>query len=323
VSALLGLDPETYQPHRLHSPERQFPETNCYTDLWIELLHAQGFEPLAMLAFCVSVDFEGDQWTFFKPPPEDLARLYGLEVQEFVVYRSLPEHIVEQLELGRTVIVEADAFYLPDTAGRSYREQHEKSSVAVESIDVEHERMRYFHNQGYYEVAGDDYRNALRVGRQFSVDVLPPYIEFVRGDRLSSCPADELRTVAAELLDVQVARIPKQNPVSRFGVRLVDDLPHLLEDEPAYHLYAFATVRQCGAAWDAASAFLGWLANGEDETVARAADLFASLAGAAKTLLFKLARASATGKPLDPAPAIGEMAATWDEAMRHLGSRRA
>src|SRR4029077_6486163 len=118
VPALLGLDPKTYRAHQLHSPERQFPETNCYTALWIELLHAQGFEPLAMLAYCVTVDFEGDQWTFFKPPPEDLARLYGLEVQEFVVYRPLPKHVLEQLELGRTVIVEADAFYLPDTAGR-------------------------------------------------------------------------------------------------------------------------------------------------------------------------------------------------------------
>jgi hypothetical protein len=321
VPALLDLDPAAYRPHALHSPERQFPETNCYTDLWIELLHAQGFEPMAMLAYCVVVDFEGDQWTFFKPPPEDLARLYGLEVQEFVVYRSLPEHILEQLELGRTVIVEADAYYLPDTAGRSYREQHEKSSLAVESLDAELERMRYFHNQGYYEVDGDDYRNALRLGREFSVDVLPPYIEFVRGDRLAACPPDELRNVAAELLEVQVARIPGENPVRRFGARLTEDLVHLLENEQAYHLYAFATVRQCGAAWDAASAFLAWLADGEGGATAAASESFVDLAAAAKMLLFKLARASATGRPLDPAAAIDEMAATWDQAMRLLGER--
>jgi len=321
MPALLGLEPATYRPHELHSPERQFQETNCYTDLWIELLHAQGFEPLAMLAFCAVVDFEGDQWTFFKPPPEDLARLYGLEVQEFVVYRSLPEHILEQLDLGRSVIVEADAYYLPDTAGRSYREQHEKSSIAVESLDVEGERMRYFHGPGYYEVDGDDYRNVLRLGREFSVDVLPPFIEFVRSDRLAGCPPEQLRGVAAELLDVQIARTPVQNPVSRFGGRLTDDLPHLLENEQAYHLYAFATVRQCGAAWDAASSFLVWLAAGEDGETARAAEVFASLAGAAKMLLFKLARASATGKTLDPAPAIEDMAATWEQAMRLLGGR--
>ncbi len=319
MPALLGLDPETYRPHELHSSERQFPETNCYTDLWIELLHAQGFEPLAMLAYCVSVDFEGDHWTFFKPPPEDLARLYGLEVQEFVVYRSLPEHILEQLELGRSVIIEVDAFYLPDTAGRSYREQHEKSSIAVESLDLVGERMRYFHGLGYYEVAGDDYRNALRIGREFPPDVLPPYIEFVRSDRLTPCPPGELRGVAAELLDVQLARTPVENPVSRFGTRLSDDLRQLLANEQAYHPYAFATVRQCGAAWDAASSFLAWLAEGEDETTAAASVAFADLAGAAKLLLFKLARASDTGRPLDPGPAIEKMGATWEHALQLLG----
>ena len=322
MPALLDLDPAAYRPHALHLPDRQFPETNCYTDLWIELLHARGFEPLAMLAFCIPVDFEGDQWTFFKPPPEDLVRLYGLEVQELVVYRSLPEHLAAQLELERTVIVEVDAYYLPDTAGRSYREQHEKSSIAVDSLDAAGERMRYFHNQGYYEVAGADYRNVLRVGRDFSTDVLAPYVELVRGDRFSACPPEALHTVAAELLDAQLARVPDDNPVERFGASLTNDLPDLLDDQQAFHLYAFATLRQCGAAWDTAAAFLTWLANGEQSALADAGQAFAGLAADAKILLFRLARASATGKPLDSAPAIGELAVRWDRAMSLLGVSR-
>jgi hypothetical protein len=321
MPVLLGLDPAAYRPHALHLPDRQFPETNCYTDLWIELLHAHGFEPLAMLAYCVAVDFEGDQWTFFKPPLEDLTRLYGLEVQELVVYRSLPEHIAAQIELGRTVIVEVDAYHLPDTAGRSYREQHEKSSIAVESIDTVQERMRYFHNQGFYEVEGEDYRNALRVGREFSPDVLPPYVELVRGDRLPPCPAEALRPVAEQLLEVQLGRVPHDNPVERFGMSLAEDLPRLLDDQQAYHLYAFATIRQCGAAWDTASAFLAWLADGADGTVAEAGEAFGAIAAGSKTLLFRLARSSATGRPLDPGPAIAELATGWDRAVRLLGAR--
>jgi Domain of unknown function (DUF1839) len=321
VPVLLGLDPAAYRPHSLHLPDRQFPETNCYTDLWIELLHAHGFEPLAMLAYCIPVDFEGDQWTFFKPPLEDLVRLYGLEVQELVVYRSLPEHVASQLELGRTAIVEVDAYYLPDTAGRSYREQHEKSSVAVESIDTVRERMRYFHNQGFYEVEGEDYRNVLRIGREFSADVLPPYVELVRGDRLPACPPESLRSVAAELLDVQLGRLPRDNPVERFGASLAEDLPRLLDDQQAYHLYAFATIRQCGAAWDTAAAFLAWLSDGEDGEIAEASAACAELAAGSKTLLFKLARASATGRPLDPAPAIAELSTCWDRAVGLLGAR--
>ena len=71
-----GLGPDTYKPHALHQPERMWPETNCYVDLWIETLHAFGSEPEAMLGFTLMQDFEGDQFTFFKVPLEDLeARL--------------------------------------------------------------------------------------------------------------------------------------------------------------------------------------------------------------------------------------------------------
>ena len=48
----------------------------------IELLHACGYEPTALFAHIVRMDFEGDQWTFFKPPPEDLEQLYGVDIHE-------------------------------------------------------------------------------------------------------------------------------------------------------------------------------------------------------------------------------------------------
>jgi hypothetical protein len=317
VKALLDLEPTTYVPHLLHSPDRAFPETNCYTDLWIELLHGLGHEPMAMLAYCVSVDFEGDQWTFFKPPPADIERLYGAEIQEFVVYRPLPDHVFEQIALGRIAIVEVDGFYLPDTRGRSYREQHEKTSIAIEAIDREQQRLRYFHGRGYFELEGDDYRNALRIGREFSPDVLPPYVEFVRRDRLTPVSPADLRTVAGELLAVQVERRPRENPVRRFGERLAIDLPVLfVGDEEIYHAYAFATVRQCGAAWETAASFLRWLAAPGDPPPAATA--FDSLASQCKTLLFKLARAAASRRTFDVSPAIEEMASSWDIAMEEL-----
>jgi Domain of unknown function (DUF1839) len=318
VNALLGLDPDSYTPHALHNVERGFPETNCYTDLWIELVHAYSLEPLAMLAYATCVDFEGDQWTFFKPPPADLERLYGMEVFEFMVYRSLPEHIEEQISLGRPVIVEVDSYYLPDTAGRSYELQHEKSSVAVEAIDSDGRRLRYFHGPGFFELSGDDFDNALRIGREFSVDVLPPYIEFVRLDRLAACPAGELRHVAHDLLATQLERRPATNPVLRFGARLAEELPRLAGDAAGYHLYAFATVRQCGAAWEAAASFLTWLDDGAETSLSESASQFGTLATESKTLLFKLARAAATGRPLDTEPAIESLASIWDDAIELL-----
>ena len=164
--SLLGLDPASYQPHPLHAPERTYAETNCYTDILIELLHARGDEPLAALGCTVRMDFEGDQWTFFKPPPEDLEPLFGIDIHEMQPYRPLPEQIAEQIDQGRTIIVELDSWYLPDTAATSYRAEHVKTSVAAEAIDPEGERLRYFHGTGLYELDGEDYRGVFRLGRR-------------------------------------------------------------------------------------------------------------------------------------------------------------
>ena len=68
------LDPETYQRHLIHGEDRVWAETNCYVDVLIELLHGLGFEPIAALPFTFRIDFEGDQWTFFKFPHVDVLK---------------------------------------------------------------------------------------------------------------------------------------------------------------------------------------------------------------------------------------------------------
>ena len=142
------MTPPRTRPTRCTQPPRTYLETNCYADVLIELLHARGDEPLAMFGFIVATDWEGDQFTYAKPPYADLTRLFGIEVHEMLPYRSLPEHIEEQLRHGRTVLVEMDAWYLPDTAATSYRREHLKTTIVPEAIDRGAERMRYFHNTG-------------------------------------------------------------------------------------------------------------------------------------------------------------------------------
>src|ERR1019366_10656356 len=99
----------------------------------------------------------------------------GIDIHEMQAYRPLPEQTAQQLAEGRTLIVEVDSWYLPDTAATSYRSEHVKSSVVFESIDPVAERLRYFHASGLHELHGEDYRGVFRLGRPFSVDVLPPY----------------------------------------------------------------------------------------------------------------------------------------------------
>ena len=97
--SLLGLDRDGHRPHALHEPGRNYAETNCYTDILIELLHARGVEPLAAMGCTLRMDFEGDQWTFFKPLPADLELLFGIDIHEMQPYLPLPEQIAAETNL--------------------------------------------------------------------------------------------------------------------------------------------------------------------------------------------------------------------------------
>ncbi len=305
MTALLGLDPATYQPHPVHDSGRSYPETNCYADILIELLHARGDEPLAVLGTTVRADFEGDQFTFFKPPPDELESLFGIDIHEMQPYRSIPEQAAEQIANGRTLIVELDSYYLPDTVATSYRTEHVKSSVVVESVDVAGERLRYFHNCGLYDLDGDDFRCVFRYA-------LPPYTELVRFDAGPRLSGAALRAAARAVLPVHLARRPATNPFAHFGGRLAADLPALVAGDPAgYHAYAFATVRMAGAGFDLAASYVDWLFEGRESA---AAEAFRRIVAGSKTLSFKLARR----KEFDPEPAVAALAAAWDEAQERL-----
>ncbi len=312
--SLTGLDPAAYRSHVLHAPDRTYVETNCYTDILIELLHARGREPLAVMGASLRMDFEGDQWTFLKPFPSDLEALHGVDIHEMQPYRPLPEQAAEQIEAGRTVIVELDSWYLPDTVATSYRREHVKSSVVVEAIDPAGERMRYFHATGLHELAGEDYRGVFRLGREFSEDVLPPYTELVRFDAAPCLTGEALRSAARELLGDHLRRRPSTNPFVSFGAQFERTMPRLLEgDAASYHAYAFATVRMAGSAFEAAASMADWLL--EDPAPVR--EPLLSIVEACKKLSFRLARRRA----FDPEPAISSLAASWEEAMERLGDR--
>jgi Domain of unknown function (DUF1839) len=312
LTSLSGKDPDGYEPHALHGEGRTYLETNCYTDIIIELLHACGYEPMAAFGHLARMDFEGDQWTFFKPPPEDLELLFGVDIHEMQPYRPLPVQIAEQIDQGRTIIVELDSWYLPDTATTSYRQEHVKTSVAADAIDPEAETLRYFHSAGLFELSGEDYRGVFRIGRPFSEDVLPPYTELVRFDAGPALRGQELRRAAVALLRGHLAKRPAENPFERFGAALAQELPALLErglDD--YHAYAFATVRMAGSAFEILASHAHWLFG---EGAASASGAMDEIVDGCKAMSFRLARR----RPFDPASLIESMAVGWDRAIAEL-----
>jgi hypothetical protein len=312
MKRLLTLDPRTYQRHLIHGEGRTWAETNCYVDLWIELLHALGHEPIAALPFTLAIDFEGDQWTFFKFPLADLYELYGLDVQELAIWRPLVEHVDEQVGRGRPVLVELDSYYLPDTVGTAYKTGHVKTTVAVNEIDIEAKHLGYFHNQGYFHLDGDDFIDIFRLRGTPDPAVLPPYVEFVKGAHRAHLQGEELLHASLALLRKHLRYLPEQNPFIAFRQRFQQDLPWLMnEDIQTFHQYSFATLRQYGACFELVATYLDWLAQQGQTAVSPATAAFADISTMAKAFQFQLARAMSRKKELDLSP-LEAMGRQWE-----------
>jgi hypothetical protein len=299
--------------HRLHDPERAWPQTNCAVDLMIELVAAHGFEPLWMLAFTLTQDFEGDHCTFFKVPSDDLEALYGLAVLELAVWDDLMGHITEQLDRGRVVLVEVDGYHLPDTRGVTYREHHGKTTIGIHALDPESRRMAYFHNETHGVLEGDDFDGVLQ--RQSSAGVtLLPYTEFLKP---VGHPAADPVAQALRQLRRHWARRPGHNPFAAHAQAFPRHAQTLAARGPAYfHTYAFNTLRQAGANFDLMADFLAAL---PDADLQAGAPLARSLADDAKAAQFRLARAVARQRFDGMTEALLAMAATHDRLMQTLG----
>ena len=311
-----SLRPDGYRPHALHSSERIWPETNCYVDLWIEVLNAMGLPPEAMLGFTLTQDFEGDQFTFFKVPLEDLESLYGIRVTELAIFDRVEDHIAQQIDRGRLCLVEMDSFFMPDTQGVAYKTEHGKTTVAVNRLSEKDKEIDYFHNGGYYRLSGEDFDGLFHLND--GPDDLPflPYTEFAKFPEQRPDEA-HLRGTAKALLGAHFARRPAENPVAAFA-KVFPQQVEAVADRPFgfFHKYAFNTLRQLGANFELAGGHLDWLGTGNE-----AADAARKISETAKSVQFQLARA-VTRRKFDPlATALDPAIEAWDNLMALLAAR--
>lgn len=311
--AVMALDPATYRGSALHGSGSAWPEKNCYADVWIDTLHALGLEPEAMLPFTVGLDFEGDQWTFFKPPHGDLSLLYGIAVHELNLWRgNLLEHAARQVADGRLVFAEADAYWLPDAAGTDYQRQHTKSTIVINSVDVQARELGYFHNAGYHALKSDDFIGLFRLDQPLDTGYMPFFAEFVRIDRLVKKPVEALVTVSIDLLRGHLKTMPHTNPLTRFSAQFPSDVKWLQgAGMPLYHGYAFATLRQLGANFDLAAAYLAWLTRQGETGLELAQKAFHGISSGAQALVLKTARAVQGGRAADFSELLDSMSASW------------
>jgi hypothetical protein len=319
VTAIQGLDAANYGRSVLHAESCAWVEKNCYVDIWIEVIHALGLEPRAILPFTAAIDFEGDQWTFFKPPHAELMDLYGIDVQELNVWRPLLEHALEHLAAGKLISTEADAFWLPDTSGTDYQRQHTKSTIVLNDLDLEKRTLGYFHNAGYFRLEGEDFARTFRLDQPHDPTFMPLFAEIVRVDRVVQHPDEELVAMSHMLWLRHLKRRPETNPVRRFQERFERDLPAIQDKGLAYyHAWAFGTIRQLGAAFELAALNLKWLAEHSTEGLEPAITAFEELSATNKTFILKGARVTNSRKPFDGAALFDGMANAYERGLQSL-----
>jgi hypothetical protein len=321
----LALDPALYQRNPLHGETVQWMEKNCYFDVWIELIHALGCDPIAIVPVVVSLDFEGDQWTFYKPPHDELRELYGIDVTELNAWRPMVEHALEHLPHGKFISAEADAYWLPDVSGTDYRTNHVKSTIVLVDVDTEAKRLRYFHNASLWELEGEDFDRIFEP----PYPGLPFFAELVRVDRLVRRPPAELAAMSRKYLRRHLDRRPDDNPMERFRARFERELGVLQDKGLAhYHAWAFATLRQLGSACELMATYVRWLVandptlGAESASLLAAADAYERISSGAKTFILKAARAVNAKRALDAGPTFDEWSAAWNTASKTLDTLR-
>ncbi len=247
--------------------------------------------PEAGFGFVVTQDFGIDQFTFSKIPLSDLELLYGLKVKELSIYRSLEHHAALHVEQGSIVLMEADAFYLPDTAAITYRQGHRKTTIAVDVIDAELRRCSYFHNSAYRTLSGEDYLGVFRLlpHLQIQDDVLPPYVEVVERSIAWQRP-NSLQSAAFILLRSHLTHRPARNPFTAWRQAFGEHVDMLLSSPALFHDYAFHFPRLAGSSFEMLASHLEWLAPDELQGVAARCG---RIAQTAKVIQFRLARAIA------------------------------
>lgn len=312
------INPQEFQPHALHSLERIWPETNCYVDLWIEVLATLNLPPEAMLGFTLTQDFEGDQFTFFKVPLDDLEALYGIRVGELAIF-DLPErHIAEQIARGRLCMLEMDSYFMPDTHGVSYKTEHGKTTIAINRMDVESRQLDYFHNGGFYHLHGEDFDGVFQRHLSETDPQFLPYTEFAKFP--AKMPDDaHLRRQAETLLSRHFSRRPTDNPIRAFAARFPAQVEAVaMRPFGFFHKYAFNTLRQVGANFELTASHLTWLdAARFSEDIADAI----KIAETAKAVQFQLARAVMRKKFSGLTDVLLPAAEAWDRLMASLSAK--
>ena len=296
----------------------------------VELLHRRldrgaprpRLEPLACLPFVLAVDFEGDQWTFFKPPHDDL-------VSPLRRRRAGAQRLAPLLEnASSSSRRQARAQPRPTRSTCPTRRdrlpaQHTKTTIGIQD-STSRRRARLLPQRGLLRARGRRLRGLFRLDA-------PPTRRSCRSSpsscaRVASHAARGAELVAplARALAKHLARRPRDEPVRAVRRAFAADRRDLMRARAcgAYHAWAFATMRQLGAGVRARRC-LPALARGarRSRCSMRPRPRSTRCPTTSKSLILKTARAVCAKKPVDLAPMLADIEGQWEAGMRQLAAR--
>ena len=268
------------------------------------------------------VIFDGDQWTFKQAAARGPQRaLWRLKRFELNVWKPILEHALFHTAQGRLVFTEADAFWLPDTQGTDYRAQHTKTTIVLETIDVEAKKLGYFHNAGYFQLEGEDFVKTFRLDAAPDPTFMPLFAELVEVDRVVHLPEAELASRSRERqLRAWLARRPLTNPIPRFGRHLAEELDLSRARRTSASIMRSPSRRRTSNAVRATSSPQSICAGWSDRAQGLRARgrVVRKISNSAKALILKRGARGELRKPVDFGPIFEGMANDQDNAMSAL-----
>ncbi|SDD36501.1 protein of unknown function [Cupriavidus sp. YR651] len=308
--------------HALHGGNPVWSHTNRHIDLWVELLHGWELEPIAALPFTVTQDFSGDQFTSSNIPAGDMECLYGIVRDELSTYDRLESHVAAQTSCGNVVILEVDNFQLPQ-AGKAYRRQHARSSIAIDVLVPEATAVGYYHHDGYHTASGEDYEAIFRMPGDDAISrgaAFFPQAEVVRRRFTAQADAALVRA-SLGLLRAHLVRRPRENPICAFRTAFPDHLDQLMaRGEPNFQAYAANVLRQLGANFELLGRYVRWLVMQGQVLPDTVAEACYTMASEAMVMQFRLMRAVISHKPDPCQDCLDQLEAAYKDTVPALAA---
>ena len=183
AAACRASTPRSYRPHALHASEPHLPRD--------QLLHRRHHRAAARLRLRAAGAVRPPRADGLRGRPVDVLQAAAGGPRAAVRHRHPRDaartgrcrsRSPSSSSSGRTMIVELDSCYLPDTAATSYRSEHVKTSVAADAIDPERRAAALLPRRRACTSSTARTTAACSGSATFSADVLPPYTELVRFD---------------------------------------------------------------------------------------------------------------------------------------------